>query len=198
MRSNYKFLLLILVAVMALGNVLADMPEEQTGVNLGTQISGFTATDDAGNAWSLQQHLKNDYLVVYFYPAAMTSGCTKQACNARDHNAELAKLNADIVGVSGDRPENLRYFKQENNLNFTLLADTSGQVAQLFKVPVNKGGKITRVINGKEVELIRPVAFPRWTFILDKNKKVVYKNTSVNATEDIDQILSFLKSSGKK
>jgi peroxiredoxin Q/BCP len=62
-------------------------------------------------------------VVVYFYPAAMTGGCTKQACSFRDDKAVLEALDAIVIGISGDEVQSLQYFKEAHSLNFPLLSD---------------------------------------------------------------------------
>jgi peroxiredoxin Q/BCP len=73
------------------------------------------------------------------------------------------------------------------------LSDESGEIAKLFGVPTREGGTITREIDGATVELERGTTASRWTFIIDKKGKVVYKNDEVNATNDTEEVLSFLK-----
>src|SRR6476469_5092558 len=96
------------------------------GLEVGSKVPEFTATDDQGKEWKSSEHVGKHPLVVYFYPADMTPGCTKQACSFRDDMAELKKLGVEVVGVSGDTPENHQIFKQAHNLNYTLLAEPKG------------------------------------------------------------------------
>ena len=117
---------------------------EISGLDVGDQVGGFVANDDTGSLWSLHDHLGKRNIVVYFYPAAMTGGCTKQACAYRDRSAHLHELDAIVVGVSGDSVNNLKLFKQANQLNFTLLSDVDGSIARLFGVPIRDGGSIER------------------------------------------------------
>ena len=131
--------------------------------------------------------------MVYFYPAAMTGGCTQQACSYRDRRDDLMNAGVEVVGVSGDRVENLRLFKQEENLNFTLLSDVRGDIARAFGVPVGDGGTIKRTVGDTEHELVRDVTTRRWTFIIGKDRKIVYINDSVNAENDVQEVLDFIK-----
>jgi thioredoxin-dependent peroxiredoxin len=77
--------------------------------------------------------------LVYFYPKAGTSGCTAQACSLRDSFADLSEEGLQILGVSEDKPEYQKEFKQENNLPFSLIADIDGKVAAAFGVPTAMG-----------------------------------------------------------
>ncbi len=166
----------------------------ENGLKTGDKVPAFEATADNGAVWTLNENLGDQYLVVYFYPAAMTGGCTAQACNYRDMSDELKKLNASVVGVSGDNPEGLKFFKKAHNLNFTLISDESGKIARIFGVPVREGGVFKNEFNGKEFELERGVTTGRQTFILDKEGRIVYKNEQVNASKDTEDVLNFLKS----
>ena len=158
----------------------------------------FSAKDQNGQDWSLQEHLADKYLVIYFYPAAMTGGCTKQACSYRDYVKTSSGRNLEIVGISGDTPENLRIFRQAEGLNFTLLSDPDGAVAKAFGVPVRTGEKtITRTVGGKDVELSRSATSARWTFIIDPQGMVVYRDTAVKAVQDLQRVLSFLQQQKK-
>ncbi|WP_394706463.1 redoxin domain-containing protein [Draconibacterium orientale] len=79
-------------------------------------------------------------------------------------------------------------------MNFPLLSDENGEIAKEFGVPLRDGGTITREIDGKDFDLKRGATASRWTFIIDKNGTIVYKNTAVDAAKDSADILEFLKS----
>ncbi|MCK4750140.1 MAG: peroxiredoxin [Bacteroidales bacterium] len=164
-------------------------------VKLGEKVPNFSTLDQDGSDWVLKKNLKStDYLVVYFYPAAFTGGCTKQACTYRDQKGDLAAVGAQVVGVSGDTPETLELFALEHQLNFTLLADESGDIAALFGVPQNEGGTIQREIKGKTWDLARGTTIQRWTFILDRKGNLIYKDAEVNAVEDSGKVVEYLSS----
>jgi peroxiredoxin Q/BCP len=164
-------------------------------VDLGDKVPNFDAINQDGEKWVMKHALKSsEYLVIYFYPAAFTGGCTAQACTYRDQKGELEKVNANVVGVSGDSPKTLELFALEHSLNFTLLADESGEIAELFGVPMKDGGTITREIKGTELELTRASTIQRWTFILDKKGNLIYKDSEVKASEDTGKVIEFLSS----
>ncbi len=165
----------------------------QNGLNIGDKVPEFEATADDGSLWKMKDYVGDNYLVVYFYPAAMTGGCTAQACAYRDLSTELESEDARVVGVSGDKVEGLKFFKKAHNLNFTLLSDESGEIARTFGVPANDGGTFSGEFNGQDFELEREITTSRWTFIIDKEGKVVYKNDQVDAAKDTEEVLSFLK-----
>jgi len=168
------------------------MTYAQQGLAVGDKAPGFKAPADDGSTWDVKQFLGKSYIVVYFYPAAMTGGCTTQACAYRDHMGDLQSAGAVVVGVSGDNVEGLRLFKLAENLNFPLLSDEKGDIARAFGVPTGDGGAIKRTVEGVEHELVRGVTSRRWTFIIGKDGNIVYKNESVNAGKDTEEVLNFL------
>ena len=162
---------------------------------LGEKVPNFSTLDEDGEKWVLKSSLKqSDYLVIYFYPAAFTGGCTAQACSYRDQKGELAEVGASVAGVSGDSPETLKLFALEHSLNFTMLADESGEVAAIFDVPYGEGGTIQREIKGTSLDLTRGTTIQRWTFILDNKGTLIYKDTEVDAAGDSGKVLEFLAS----
>lgn len=176
MKKLATFIAVILITI-------TTMSQNSRELEKGDTVANFSALDDEGNVWK-SANVKTDFLVVYFYPAAMTGGCTKQACAYRDDKASFDKLGVTVVGVSGDEVKNLQYFKEAYQLNFPLLSDNEGNISKIFGIPTNKGGEITREIGGENLLLLRGITTPRWTFVLDKNRKIIYKNAEVNAAED--------------
>lgn len=162
-------------------------------INVGDKSPQFSALDDSNISWNSEDYVGDKIIIVYFYPAAMTGGCTKQACAFRDDKAKLDGLDALVIGVSGDKVENLKYFKEAHDLNFPLLADHDGEIAKKFGVPLRDGGEIVRNINGIDMTLDRGVTASRWTFIIDKKGKIAYKNTEVNAAEDSQRTIEMIK-----
>ena len=167
---------------------------ETITLNVGDKAPNFYANDDNGELWELEKHLGKNYVVVYFYPAALTGGCTKQACSYRDNKDILSKMNVNVVGISGDPVNNLKMFKEVHDLNFSLLSDVSGEIAKKFGVPLKDGGKIKKTIEGTIFSLGRSYTEARWTFIIGKNGNVIYKDTEVNAENDSKNVMDFLKS----
>ncbi len=164
-------------------------------VGLGEKVPNFKALDQDGEKWVLKSNLKkSDYLVIYFYPAAFTGGCTAQACSYRDQKGDLEKAGASVAGVSGDSPETLKLFALEHSLNFTMLADESGALAAIFDVPHGDGGTIQREIKGASLDLTRGTTIQRWTFILDQEGTLIYKDTEVDAAGDSGKVLEFVGS----
>jgi len=180
-----KYKVLFTVAIIATFLLSAEL-------NVGDNINSFMTKDDSGQMWH-SDSTNSDYLVVYFYPAAMTFGCTKQACSYRDNQSQFADLNAEIVGISGDEVEALQVFKKAHDLNFTLLSDSKGLIAETFGVPYSDGGEIKKTVDDQDVILKRGVTTKRWTFVLDKSGKIIYKNAGVNPLADAKKVLKELQ-----
>ncbi len=94
----------------------------------------FTLLDENEKSVSLADHIGKAQVLVYFYPKAMTPGCTVQAQGLRDSHNQLAKLNTVVFGISPDEPKRLAKFCQRDELNFTLLSDVDHKVADDFGV----------------------------------------------------------------
>ncbi len=178
------------LAVLGLMCVSARAAEKKADLKVGDAAPMFQAMDDQGKTWKSSDVVGKKILVVYFYPADMTGGCTKQACGFRDDMKKLESKDVVVVGVSGDSVHNHQLFKKAENLNFTLLADENGKVAGKFGVPFAKGKKsIEREIDGKKETLTRGGSAQRWTFVVDRSGKIAMKNTKVKAAEDSKAIL---------
>lgn len=100
----------------------------------GQPAPDFELPDDNGTPRSLRQLLAGGPVVLFFYPAAMSPGCTAESCHFRDLAAEFAALGAQPVGISTDDPDRQRQFSQKYSLGFPLLADTDGEVARAYGV----------------------------------------------------------------
>lgn len=181
------------VTMFALGLSLIVLTSPATAqdvsLDVGDAAPSFEAPTADGSIWRSEDNLGNGLLVVYFYPAAMTGGCTDQACSFRDNRTKLTALGAEVVGISGDTVESLEVFRRANRINFPLLSDSDGAIARQFGVPVREGGTITREVDGEEVELTRGVTAARWTFIVGPDGRVLYKNTDVDAAGDGEAVL---------
>lgn len=90
--------------------------------------------DQNGNEWKLSDVVGKKVVLLYFYPKDDTPGCTKEACGFRDRIAELKKDNVEVVGVSFDSSESHQKFISKCNLNFPLIADTDGKIADAYGV----------------------------------------------------------------
>jgi peroxiredoxin Q/BCP len=196
MRAKRQLVALALcLGLCATGLLAADL-------KVGDTVPPFECKDDTGKIWKSSDHIGKQIVVVYFYPAATTGGCTKQACSYRDNMDKLKEKGVEVIGVSGDTPEGQAIFKKLDKLNFTLLADEKGEVAKIFGVPTKEGGgKVTakdekgKVAeeNGKPIEITRGVTEQRWTFVFGKDGKLLSKDTKVVAAEDAKKVLEIFE-----
>ncbi|MGI5451795.1 peroxiredoxin [Streptomyces sp. CA-249302] len=103
-------------------------------VNVGDRIDDFELPDETGTPRTLSGLLADGPVVLFFYPAAMTSGCTAEACHFRDLAGEFAAVGARPVGISGDSVERQQEFAGKNTLGMPLLSDADGTIRERFGV----------------------------------------------------------------
>ncbi len=183
--------LLITMLLLAVSAIRSGTPVD---LKVGDPAPRFEALDDTGKLWKSADHVGKKIMVVYFYPADFTGGCTREACGYRDDYAKLTEKGVEVVGVSGDSVRGHELFKKYHELPFTLLADTDGKVAEAFGVPTEAGADTVMAINGDQKEPIyRSVSSDRWTFVIDKKGRIASKNTEVHAAEDSKAILDMVE-----
>ncbi|NOY29578.1 MAG: peroxiredoxin [Planctomycetes bacterium] len=180
--------LLILILVTSFTHAKEDLVE----LKVGGPAPHFVGTDDENHEWDSEKRAGKKIYVVYFYPADMTPGCTVQACSYRDALADLKRTDVEVIGVSGDAVENHQHFKNEYDLNFTLLADPDGKIAKAFGVKTSDGGSIQRQIGDQTITLERGVTAKRWTFVIDKQWQIAHKETQVNVLKDSETVLKLI------
>jgi peroxiredoxin Q/BCP len=120
------------------------MPRLETGQS----APPFTLIDHAGRSVSLGDFAGRN-LIIFFYPAAMTPGCTTEACDFRDSMVRLQKAGYDVVGISPDKPDKLAKFVEKESLTYPLLSDTDRAVMDAYGAYGEKvlyGKKVTGVI----------------------------------------------------
>ncbi len=179
-------------------SVVTTFASDNKEVNVGDKAPEFSALDENGKEWKSSDHVGSKIVVVYFYPADMTGGCTKQACAFRDDLSKLKDKGIEVVGVSGDSVRNHQLFRKAHDLTFTLLADTDGKVAEAFGVPITREEKsVKATIDGKEEVLTRSVTAKRWTFVIGLDGKVVSKNTMVTAADDSKAVFEIVTKNSK-
>ncbi|HET6462339.1 MAG TPA: peroxiredoxin [Candidatus Krumholzibacteria bacterium] len=183
-----------LVAAALLVAVSAIRSGTPVDLKVGDPAPKFSAMDDTGKMWKSADHVGKKVMVVYFYPADFTGGCTKEACGYRDDYSKLTEKGVEVVGVSGDSVHGHELFKKYHELPFTLLADTDGKIAEAFGVPTEAGADTVMATNGDQKEPIyRSVTSDRWTFVIDKKGKIASKNTEVHAADDSKAILDMVE-----
>ena len=142
----------------------------------------FTLLNQAEEKVSLKDFRGKSAVVLYFYPKAMTPGCTVQACGLRDSKKELAKLGAVALGISPDPVKRLAKFEEKESLNFDLLADEDHSVADKY------GVWDLKKFMGREY-----MGIVRTTFIIDKTGRLVHIMDKFKTKTHHDDVLELLK-----
>lgn len=132
---------LALVIALTLTATAADAAKTPKAGDAAPRIEG---KDQDGKTWKLADHLGKHVVLLYFYPKDETPGCTKQACGLRDRMGDLKKQKVEVIGVSFDSSESHQKFIAKHNLNFPLLADTDGKIADAFGVRREPGKNMAR------------------------------------------------------
>jgi peroxiredoxin Q/BCP len=167
-------------------------------LKVGDKAPSFTATDDQGKEWKSADHVGKKIVVVYFYPADFTGGCTAQACGFRDNIKAINDKDVEVVGVSGDSAKTHAMFRKEHKLPFTLLADEDGAVAKKFGVPANKGGTIKhKTEDGETVQLTRGVTIARWTVVIGTDGNIAARYKVGNPGQDNKKVLETVQKLSK-
>ncbi len=142
----------------------------------GDPAPDFTLSDADGNQVSLAG-LRGQRVIIYFYPAAMTPGCTKQACDFRDSKADLTQAGFAVLGISPDSPAKLAKFRDKEGLTFPLLSDPDRQVLQAY------GAYGEKTMYGRT-----SVGVIRSTFVIDADGKIEQAQYGVKATGHVGRL----------
>jgi thioredoxin-dependent peroxiredoxin len=151
------------------------------GSNKGDVVGDFELPDQTGTPRRLSELLTGGPVVLFFYPAAMTTGCTAQSCHFRDLAAEFAAAGAQRVGISRDRVEKQKQFSDLHGFDYPLLSDADGTVAAALGV--------------KRKVALGPLSNRRMTFVIDTDRtilEVIHSETNMN--EHADRALQVLQS----
>jgi peroxiredoxin Q/BCP len=145
-------------------------------LTVGDAAPDFTLPTDDGSSVTLSE-LRGRTVIVYFYPAAMTPGCTKQACDFTDNIASLRAAGYEVVGVSKDKPEKLAKFRERDHLTITLASDPELDVHRAYAAYGEKK------LYGKLVEGVI-----RSTIVVDEDGKVALAQYNVKATGHVAKL----------
>ncbi|MEN3318212.1 MAG: thioredoxin-dependent peroxiredoxin [Mycobacterium sp.] len=149
-------------------------------LEVGDKAPAFSLPDADGNTVKLSDY-KGRRVIVYFYPAAATPGCTKQACDFRDSLSELNGAGLDIIGISPDKPAKLAKFRDDQKLTFPLLSDPDRAVLTAW------GAYGEKTMYGKTV-----VGVIRSTFVVDEKGKIAEAQYNVKASHTAARIQKIL------
>jgi thioredoxin-dependent peroxiredoxin len=144
----------------------------------GDPAPDFTLPDADGHPVSLSS-FRGQRVIVYFYPAALTPGCTKEACDFRDNLADLNAQSVAVLGISPDQPSKLAKFRDKEGLTFPLLSDPDHAVLQAY------GAYGEKVLYGKKT-----VGVIRSTFVIDPEGAIEKAMYGVKATGHVARLLT--------
>jgi thioredoxin-dependent peroxiredoxin len=150
-------------------------------LDVGDNGPAFSLPDADGNTVSLADY-RGRKVIVYFYPAASTPGCTKQACDFRDNLSELSDAGLDVIGISPDKPEKLAKFRDKEQLTFPLLSDPDRKVLTAW------GAYGEKKMYGKSVQGVI-----RSTFVVDEKGKVEVAQYNIKAAHTATNIQKIIK-----
>ena len=154
-----------LLTILAATSFIMSASAANAPLAVGAPAPQITAKDQDGKAVKFQDAYAQGTTLVYFYPKADTPGCTKQGCSLRDNWDKLTAKGVRVLGVSGDKPEAQKAFRDKFTFPFPLIADDDGKVAAAFGVPAMKPGIYKR------------------TSFLVKGGKIVWNMTDKTTTE---------------
>ncbi|NMD55490.1 MULTISPECIES: thioredoxin-dependent thiol peroxidase [Tsukamurella] len=152
-----------------------------TRLEPGVNAPSFTLPDQDGNPVSLSDY-RGQRVVLYFYPAAMTPGCTKQACDFRDNLADFGDAGLAVLGISPDKPEKLKKFQERDSITFPLLSDPDKQVLTEY------GAFGEKMMYGKTV-----TGVIRSTFVIGADGTIEVAQYNVRATGHVAKLRRDLK-----
>jgi peroxiredoxin Q/BCP len=149
---------------------------------VGSLAPSFSLENQEGKKITLKEYKGEKNVVLYFYPRALTPGCTVQACGIRDSKKEFSKLNTIVLGISPDPISKLKKFENEKDLNFNILSDEEKEVAKKYGV----WGK--KKFMGKEY-----MGILRTTFIISKDGKIKYIMDDVKTKTHHEDVIKLIK-----
>ncbi|KGE03488.1 thioredoxin-dependent thiol peroxidase [Pseudohaliea rubra] len=152
---------------------------------IGNLAPAFTLPDQDGSKVSLKQFRDDKNVVLYFYPKAMTPGCTVQACGLRDSSKALAKKDTVVLGISPDPVARLCKFIDKEQLNFTLLSDEDHAIAEKY------GAWGLKKFMGREF-----MGILRTTFIIGRDGRLKYIMDKVKTKSHHDDVLALIEELG--
>jgi peroxiredoxin Q/BCP len=148
---------------------------------IGKPAPDFTLPSTSGESVSLRQFKGKKTVILYFYPKDETPGCTREACDFRDHHGDLEKQGVVVLGVSTDGLESHRHFIDKHQLPFTLLADEDAAVSKMYGVYKQKN------LYGKKY-----MGIERTTFVIDRTGRVAQIYPKVKVDGHIQNLLEFV------
>jgi peroxiredoxin Q/BCP len=157
------------VLAMTATPLLATFP-----LTVGDQAPLFTGHDQDGKKWSLKPQIGQRIVLLYFYPKDDTRGCTAEACGLRDKMLELKQRDVEVIGISFDNATSHKDFAFKYNLNFPLLADTTGKIADAYGARMGADKNMAR----------------RVSFLIGLNGKIIHITDSPDPDVHVREMMS--------
>lgn len=166
--------------LLAMGWLSVNSIQAQTAslkLKVGEVAPLVVGVNQDGKEWKLADATGKKVVLLYFYPKDETPGCTKEACGLRDSMGDLQKSDVEVVGVSFDSAESHKSFIAKHNLNFPLLADTDGKIADAYGVRMPDKARARRVsfLIGKDGKILHITDAPEADKHLTEMKAAVGK-----------------------
>ncbi len=156
---------ILLSAIICVTSLLFTSSAQCATPKVGEKAPVVEGKNQEGKTWKFSDSLGKKIVLLYFYPKDNTPGCTKEACGLRDRMADLKKDGVEVIGVSFDSSESHQKFIEKYNLNFPLLADTDGKIADVYGVRREPGKNMAR----------------RVSFLIGRDGKIAHVTDSANA-----------------
>jgi peroxiredoxin Q/BCP len=148
---------------------------------IGRPAPDFSLPATTGETVSLKSYKGKKTVILYFYPKDETPGCTREACDFRDHSGEFDRHNAVILGISTDNLDSHRHFQEKHQLPFTLLSDEDATVSKMYGVYKQKN------LYGK-----KSLGIERTTFVIDRTGRIAQIYPKVKVEGHIGDLLEFV------
>jgi peroxiredoxin Q/BCP len=172
----------ILSAILCATSFLFTNAAQCATPKVGDKAPLVEGTNQDGKDWKLGNVLGKKIVLLYFYPKDNTPGCTKEACGLRDRMADLKSDGVEVIGVSFDSAASHQKFIKQYNLNFPLLADTDGKIADAYGVRREAGKNMAR----------------RVSFLIGKDGKIKHVTDSPNADVHLAEMKDAVAKLAKK
>jgi peroxiredoxin Q/BCP len=159
-----KKLIHLAAALAAVFSLMTGTGRAEGMPKAGDTAPKFEAQDQDGKSWKLDDLRAKEAVLLYFYPKDDTPGCTKEACGLRDRIGDLKKDHVEVLGVSFDSAESHKKFREKYHLNFPLLVDSEGKLADSYGT-----------------HMVGKMMSRRVSFLIDKNGKIVHVTDNPSA-----------------
>jgi peroxiredoxin Q/BCP len=180
MKTNLSQVIFATILTLAL-SLSSGLAQGDTKPKVGDKAPLIEGKDQDGKDWKLADDLGKKVILLYFYPKDNTPGCTTEACGLRDKMGDLKKDNVEVIGVSFDNAESHQQFISKFSLNFPLLADTDGKIADAYGVRMTGKNMAHRV-----------------SFLIDLDGKIVHVTDSPSANVHLTEMQAAVADLKKK